>query len=404
MFDEKLLWKERFSRTSKELSRYLRYILNGHLVIVLVFLLGSAAYYYQEWLKGIPDNFPAAIIMAAVIALVLTYSPIFTFMSEADKIFLIPLETSLNGYFKKSIFISFTLQIYLLAICLAVLMPLYAAVNNGDFKSFFYFLIAVIAVKYVNLLVRWHVQYYQEGTVLKTDSLIRFCVNLVFLYLLFSNAAIYFTIVPFVILMGLYMYYKGQTKGKGLKWEFLIRQDEKRMTSFYRLANLFTDVPKLKNTVKRREWLDFLLVKIPFQQDKTFTYLLARTLLRSGDYFGLMVRLTIIGGGGLYFLTFGIGQVAVVVLFLYLTGFQLLPLWNHHQYHALLELYPLSAKDKEKSFLTLLRLVLSIQTVILSMAVFAGGQMATAAVSLIAGMIFTFYFVSLYSQKKIKNG
>ncbi|MBB6443476.1 ABC transporter permease [Bacillus benzoevorans] len=404
MFDEKLLWKERFSRTSRELSRYLRYIFNGHLVIVLVFLLGSAAYYYQEWLKVIPDNFPAAIIMAAAIAFLLTLSPIFTFMSEADRIFLIPLETSLNGYFKKSLFISFTLQLYLLVIGLAVLMPLYAAVNNGDFKSFFYFLAAVIVVKYVNLLLRWHVQYYQESTVLKTDSLIRFCVNLVFLYLLFSNAPLYFTIVPFVILLGLYMYYKGQTKGKGLKWEFLIKQDEKRMTSFYRLANLFTDVPKLKSAVKRREWLDFLLAKIPFQQDQTFTYLLARTFLRSGDYFGLLLRLTIIGAGALYFLAFGIGQVVLVVLFLYLTGFQLLPLWKHHQYHSPLELYPISSEEKERSFLSLLRIVLFIQTVFLSAAVLAGGQIATAAISLIAGIIFTVYFISLYSQRKIKNG
>ncbi len=403
MFDEKLLWKERFSRTSKDLSRYLRYIFNGHLIIVLVFLLGSAAYYYQEWLKIIPNNFPSAVIMAVSIALLLTYSPIHTFMSEADRIFLIPLETSLDGYFKKSIIISFTLQTYLLVMSLAVLMPLYATVNNGNFKSFFYFLAAVIVVKYVNLLVRWHVQYYQEETILKTDSLIRFCVNLVFLYLLFSNAAIYFTIVPFIILLGLYLYYKGQTKGKGLKWEFLIKQDEKRMTSFYRLANLFTDVPMLKDSVKRRAWLDFLLTKIPFQQDKTFTYLLARTFLRSGDYFGLLVRLTIIGAGGIVFLTFGIGQVVMVVLFLYLTGFQLLPLWKHHQYHSLLELYPISLKDKERSFLSLLRTVLWIQTAILSIAVLANGRIETAVISLIAGIVFTFYFVSVYSRKKLEG-
>ena len=43
MFDERLLWKERFSRTSRELSRYLKYIFNGHLMIVLIFLLGTAA-------------------------------------------------------------------------------------------------------------------------------------------------------------------------------------------------------------------------------------------------------------------------------------------------------------------------------------------------------------------------
>ena len=113
-----------------------------------------------------------------------------------------------------------------------------------------------------------------------------------------------FSSVTAVILLGLYLYYKQQTKEKGLKWEYLIDQDERRMTSFYRLANLFTDVPKLKNRVKRRKWLDSLLVRIPFRQDQSFPFLFTRTFLRSGDYWGLFVRLTLIGAGAIYFLTF----------------------------------------------------------------------------------------------------
>nr|WP_295971178.1 ABC transporter permease [uncultured Bacillus sp.] len=403
MFDEKLLWKERLSRTSKELSRYLRYIFNGHMVVVLLFLLGTAAYYYQEWLKIIPDTFPSAIIMAVAMSFVLTYSPIYTFMSEADRIFLIPLETRLSHYFKKSLLASFTLQIYLLVMALAVLMPLYAAVNHGNFKIFFYFLAAMLFMKYVNLLIRWRIQYYQEKIVLKIDSLIRFCINLVFLFLLFSNAALYFTIAPVIILLGLYVYYKWQTKDKGLKWEFLIGQDERRMTSFYRLANLFTDVPKLRSTVKRRRWLDFLLGGISFRQDQTFTFLFARTFLRSGDYFGLLVRLTVIGAGALLFLAYGIGEIIIVVLFLYLTGFQLLPLWKHHQYHSLQELYPIHNKAKKNSFLRLIRTVLSIQSVIFSLAVLIAGQPKTAALSLVAGILFNIYFVSVYSKRKLEG-
>lgn len=403
MFDEKLLWKERLSRTSKELSRYLRYIFNGHMVVVLLFLLGTAAYYYQEWLKIIPDTFPSAIIMAVAMSFVLTYSPIYTFMSEADRIFLIPLETRLSHYFKKSLLASFTLQIYLLVMALAVLMPLYAAVNHGNFKIFFYFLAAMLFMKYVNLLIRWRIQYYQEKIVLKIDSLIRFCINLVFLFLLFSNAALYFTIAPVFILLGLYVYYKWQTKDKGLKWEFLIGQDERRMTSFYRLANLFTDVPKLRSTVKRRRWLDFLLGGISFRQDQTFTFLFARTFLRSGDYFGLLVRLTVIGAGALLFLAYGIGEIIIVVLFLYLTGFQLLPLWKHHQYHSLQELYPIHNKAKKNSFLRLIRTVLSIQSVIFSLAVLIAGQPKTAALSLVAGILFNIYFVSVYSKRKLEG-
>jgi len=403
MFDEKLLWKERFGRTSKEFSRYLRYIFNGHLVIVFVFLIGTAAYYYQEWLKTIPDAFPSALIMALCLAFLLTYSPIFTFMSDADRIFLLPLETKLTGYFRKSLIISFFGQIYLLIIGLAVFMPMYAAVNEGKFNTFIPFLAFILIMKGINLVARWYVQYYRETSVHRADSLIRFFVNLVFLYLLFSNAVLYLVLVCVLILIGLSGYYKMQAKGKGLKWEYLIEQDERRMTSFYRLANLFTDVPKLKNRIKRREWLDGLLLRIPFRQGASFTFLFMRTFLRSGDYWGLFVRLTLIGVVGIYFLTWGIGQIVLVVLFIYLTGFQLLPLWKHHQNHSLLELYPINGKVKEKSFLDFLRNVLWTQSVLLSLVLVIKGDFMFALGSLAAGFVFSVYFVSYYSKRKIQG-
>ncbi len=403
MFDEKLLWKERFSRTSKELSRYLRYIFNGHLVIVFIFLLGTGAFYYQEWLKTIPESFPAGALMALLMSLLLTYSPIYTFMSDPDRIFLLPLETKLNGYFKKSILISFFIQVYLLLVGLAVLMPMYATVNDGQYKPFFLFLIVILTAKGLNLWIRWYVQYESEVRIHRFDSFIRFCVNFVFLYLLFSNAAIYFAGVPVILLVGLLLFYRYQSKDKGLKWELLIQQDERRMTGFYRLANLFTDVPKLKNKVKRRKSLDAILGGIPFRQDQTFTYLLGRTFLRSGDYLGLFIRLTIIGAIAIYFLSFGIGQIILVVLFLYLTGFQLLPLWKHHQYHAMLELFPISKKSKEDSFLKILRNLLGLQAVLLSVVILFKGDWMAALISLLAGIVFCGYFVYFYSKRKMSD-
>ena len=51
MFDEKKLWKERAVHRLKEFGVYLRYILNGHLMVVLLFLIGTAAFYYQNWIS-----------------------------------------------------------------------------------------------------------------------------------------------------------------------------------------------------------------------------------------------------------------------------------------------------------------------------------------------------------------
>lgn len=401
MFDVKKLWKERFNRRMKELSRYLRYILNGHIMIVMVFLLGSAAFYYQQWLTTVSEQFPAAIIMAFTLAFILTYTPIYTFLTEADRIFLLPLEKKLQGFFKRAITVSFLLHAYLIIMGLAVFMPMYARVNDGNFQAFLPFLLAVLVIKVLNLLIRWKVQYYVEKSVQLFDTLIRYAVNAVFLFFLFSNEGLLFLFPEIVLLLLLYVYYSRNTKEKGLKWETLIEQEEKRMTSFYRLANLFTDVPHLRDRVKRRSWLDWLFSRLAFAQKNTFSHLFIRTFLRAGDYFGLFVRLTIIGAAGIYFLSFGYGQILLVLLFMYLTGFQLMPLWNHHQNKLWVQLYPLNEGLKEQSFKSLVSRILYLQALLLSLAVLANGDGITAIISLIAGIGFAYLFTQFYVQKKL---
>lgn len=401
MFDEKKLWKERFNRRIKELSRYLRYIFNGHNVIVMVFLLGTAVFYYQQWLTTVSEDFPAAIIMAIALAFILTFTPIYTFLIEADRIFLLPLESRLQGFFNRSLAVSFLLHTYLLVMGLAIFMPMYARVNDGDFHVFLPFLLTVLVMKMFNLLIRWKVQYYVEKSVHLFDTLIRYAVNAVFLFFLFSNQGLLFLLPEILLLLLLYFYYSKNTKEKGLKWEFLIELEERRMTSFYRLANLFTDVPHLRDRVKRRSWLDWLFSRLAFAQKNTFSHLFTRTFLRAGDYFGLFVRLTIIGAAGLYLISFGYGQILLVLLFMYLTGFQLLPLWNHHQNKLWIRLYPVEDGIKEKSFKSLLSKILYLQALILSLAILAKGEWIMAIISLIAGIGFAYLFTHFYIQKKL---
>ncbi|MCM3125305.1 ABC transporter permease [Mesobacillus sp. AQ2] len=403
MFNPQDLWKERFGTFAKETGSYLRYIFNGHLMIVVLFLLGTAAFYYQDWIKTLQSDFPAAWIIAFILAAVLTYSPVQTFLTEADKIFLLPLETKLGDYFRKSVIFSLSLQSYLLLMVLAVLMPLHVKVHGADFKSFFILLIAVILIKLVNLLIRWHVQHYIESSVKMMDSIIRFFINTVLIYFIFSGAQILFAIVPALIFVFLYLYYKKQTADKGLKWEQLIEDEERRMNAFYRVANMFTDVPKLRDRTRRRKWLDWLVNRIPYRQDLAFSHLYIRTFARAGDYFGLLVRLTAIGGAALYFLTYGPGQILFALLFMYLTGFQLLPLWNHHENKLWVSLYPLSEKSRRKSFTSLLLGILIFQTAVFAGMVLIKGELVFGAIILAAGVAFALFFVYFYSINKLKS-
>ena len=403
MFDEKVLWKERFIQTIKEVGRYSRYIFNGHFLIVMVFLIGTGAYYYQEWLKTIPEHFPAAIIMSVVLALFLTLSPIFTFLLDADKVFLLPLENKLAGYFRRSIFVSFIIQAYLLFMALGIFMPMYASVNEGNYQTFLPFFVVLLIMKVANILTRWKVQFFVETKSHLLDSFVRYAINAVFLYFLFSNAEMLFLVPEVVLMLILLFFYHKNTRSKGLKWEFLIEQEESRMTTFYRFANLFTDVPKLRDRIKRRKWLDWLLTMQNFAQEKTFSHLYARTFLRAGDYFGLFIRLTVIGGAGIYFISFGLGQILVVLLFMYLTGFQLMPLWKHHQNKLWINLYPINAEVKEQSFKKLISGLLYVQAILLSIVILLKGEFVLTLTSVIAGVGFAFLFTKIFVQKKLQS-
>jgi ABC-2 type transport system permease protein len=402
MFDEKVLWKQRLGRTSKELGKYLRYIFNGHIVIVMVFLLGTAAYYYQDWVSTLSKDFPVPVIMAAVLAFLVTYSPIYTFLLEADRIFLIPLEEKLKAYFHLSIIASFFIQLYLLIIGLAVFMPMYAHVNDDSYGSFLPFLFILCISKIFNLLIRWRVQYYVDTNSHKIDSIVRYFVNGVFLYLLFSDAPIWFWLPVGLIYIVLYFVYLSQTKLKGLKWEFLIEQEERRMMSFYRLANMFTDVPKLRDRVKRRKWLDWIAGMLSYRHESVYMHLFVNTFIRGGDYLGLFVRLTVIGILALYFITFGNGQILFVVLFLFLTGFQLMPLWNHHQNKIWIQLYPVKESQRENSFKKFLAAILMIQSVLLSLPLFLKGELFIGLFSIGAGFVFSYLFVYVYNKNKVR--
>jgi ABC-2 type transport system permease protein len=400
MFNVNDLWTERSKRTGKELGRYMRYIFNGHLIIVLLFLIGTLAYFYQEWVKGLDESFPAALIIGVLLGIFLTYSPVYTFFLEADRVFLIPLESKLSSYFLRSGTISFLFQGYILLMILAALMPLYVQVSGSSFRSFFYFLLVLLILKVWNLATRWRIQYYVEKSAHIADSLVRFCLNTVFLYLLFSDAPIYLLVILATVMLGVYYYFAYTAKQKGLKWEDLIMLEQKRLMHFYRIANLFTDVPKLKDVVKRRKWLDWLTYKIPFQQSHSHLFLLTRTFIRSGDYLGLVIRLSVIAGIVIFYWDFIYGQLIFLILFQYLTAFQLLPLKNHHQNTLWVELYPIVNQQREQAFKKILALVLLFQGILLNSVFLVKGDYGIALIGCSLSLIFSFFFVRYYTLKK----
>ncbi|KWW16928.1 hypothetical protein AS888_23365 [Peribacillus simplex] len=396
------LWKERYLGYINETQKYLRYIFNGHLVFVMVLVLGGLAYYYSDWVKTLDGDFPAEWIMAVVFSILVTRSPINTFLKEPDTVFLLPLETKLKSYFNNSLRLSWVMQGFILLVVLIAFIPMYTKVTDAGGRDFGIILAVLLILKFVNLIIRWNVLKYQDPSVSHWDSLIRFILNGVMLYFVCSGANILFALITMLILIGLYMYYRSAAKDFVLKWERLVELENKRMNSFYRIANMFTDVPHLKGKVARRKWMDWLLSFIPYGEKSTYTFLYARTLLRSNDYVGLCLRLTIIGSVILSVFMNIWAHLIVVFLFLFMTALQLLPVWKIHEWKVWVSLYPLPAKMRESAVIKIISYFLLFEDLVFSIVLLVNGEWMSALAALVLGLVFLVGF-KIYATRKIKN-
>lgn len=399
------LWKERFSLFMQEMQKYLRYIFNGHFVIVLVIGLGGLAYYYSEWVDTLDSSFPAALLIAIIMGIPLTNSPVYTFLKEPDMFFLLPVETKLNDYFRRSIRLSMVFQGYILLMFVAVAMPLYAAVENGQLKDFFYIFAVLLVIKYFNIRIKWAMLRFQEDSVRRMDSIVRYFLNFGIALFLFSKAPIIFVLVLLAVLVAIFLYFEKATKHKLLKWELLIDLESKRTMTFYRFANMFTDVPKLKEKIARRSWLNPIMSLVSFRHENTYSYLYVRTFCRSSDYLGLYVRLTLIGSFVLLSLTSLIPQIIGAGLFVYVTGFQLIAIRRQHENIIWHDLYPISESTKNEAVQKLLVNVLVIQTIIFSVVALITNSLLSLACVLVIGIAVILLLKTYYAKviRKLQN-
>lgn len=399
-------WRERRADYWNEALRYFRLIGNSGFMfsILVAFIVGS--YYYSVFLDWLPANFPTPLIFAVISAFLLVRSPIRTFLKEADLVFLLPLEMRMAGYFRKSVMYCFTLQSFTIIVVMFILSPLFYARISGSMGMFFFSLVVVLIVKYWNITVSWQEMHMQDGQSRGWSLITRAVVSFAFVWLLFLHAPIYYLAVPSVVmeLLSLF-YYRPIGHNRTLKWERLLEVEDKRLTAFYRIANLFTEVPRIKNRVKPRRWLTPLAGGLPFAKRSVFTSIFFKTFLRANDYFGTYMRLLIVGAIVLWFVPQGYGKLLVFLLVLYISGLQLFTLWRHPSGAMWENLYPVASKDRVRSFLHVVLVLLLVMTVVFGAVLFASGlDVWMSILGIILGAFVSILFTSMYLNRKIVKG
>ncbi len=184
----------------------------------------------------------------------------------------------------------------------------------------------------------------------------------------------------------------------------MIYLEKSRLHRIYQFINLFTDVPEITATVKRRAYLDGFLQSIKPKQNNTYLYLYARRFARGSEYSGLFIRLVVIGSLLLYFVHDVYFSLGLGILFIYMIGFQLIPLYNQFRYMILTQLYPVSSQQKAKALQSLLLILLGIAAFVFAIiANIALSTLSDRFLVTVAYFLMVIFFTWWYVPSRLKK-
>jgi len=385
------IWDDRLKEFYIEIVKYFSLIAMGVLYSFIIF--GSIfLYYYIKFLQWLPPYFPTEMLASFVITYTFLKTSVRTFVKKADVIFLMPAETALSSYFKKSMFYSAFIDAIKLIIMLLIISPL---IKQGEFFNAVS-IITISGLILLNIRLTWIEQWMTTKRQKLIHKVIRFLTFYTIIYFMFTGM---WTISgTLLIVNSLLWFYVFSNKGSGIDWDFLINQEEKSQLKIYKFINMYIDVPHLKHSFKRRKLLDWSIKKvITHKQPSTYTYLFSHLFIRYNEFYYLYARLTLIGVGISYFFP-AYGWVVAFPL-LFLTGYQLLPL--QYSINDSSRIYPISTKTLKHSFQRLLMSLLIVQLLFFNLALFSPIFHIKVVVLIFMELLVIYWFVYFFASKRI---
>ncbi|WP_431800249.1 ABC transporter permease [Halobacillus andaensis] len=144
-----------------------------------------------------------------------------------------------------------------------------------------------------------------------------------------------------------------------------------------------------------------LTASITYKQNETFTYLYRITFIRSSDYLGMYLRLIGIGALAVWFVPNLWVKIAFALLFLYLSAFQMISLWNHHRVIVWLDLYPVKHEWRQAAMLTFLKQLMLFQTILFAILFLIQWNLLGVIIVAAGGTLFTYTFIQSYVKPRL---
>lgn len=397
------LFQTRLQRHLREMAKYLRLVFNDFFVFALLFFLGGLGLGYSNVLKQLKyGQWWAPVIALIVLVIVSQIGRLATLIEDADRVFLLPKERAMHAYFVSARRYSQGLAQSTQVITLFILSPFLSVSMHWTIAQILVLAVAQIVLKDAFLRLDLASAYQVTAQRRMNQWWIKWLLAIVILasglWLTVYAAVILAVILDVAVAVWFHQHWETQQ----IRWREQIKLEDNRMLGIYRFFNLFTEVPMVSGTIKRRRYLDWLFARIKPQHQQTYLYLFSRGMVRGTEFSGLVVRLTVIGMLLLYFVRGQWLPIILAALFIYLIGFQLLPFFHQYDDIVFSHVYPVASDLRLKSFVTLVTLILSVAALCLWVIIaIANPSVETAGLALLVEVVEVWYLARLYTPQRL---
>lgn len=398
------LYQKRRQERRNYFLKYAQYIFNDHLVLALFFLLGALAFQYQAWLKTVtePSLWADGIFLLTGLVVILL-GQAKTYIQAADTMFLLPMEASFNAWFKRSFFQSLLSPLLWLAIYLLVAYPYLWASRAWTWLELIP-LAASLTISTFTIMVTNFEAYHFKVVKMAKWRWGLIIVSGLAITLALASWPWWGLLLMIVSCLTLVLSQRSpfdQAKSTWF-WEKLVSDEAKRQQNNDKLMALFVDVKTVSQQIKRRPYLDRLLLSA--KKAKTpFYYLYQRSFWRSPEFFPIWARLTILGLVFLAFLPDAWLSLGIILVVQYFSHFQIWPLFQHFDRHPMVLTAPVGGADRGRGFLRFIAQPLLIQGMFFSIFAFIFQPWRFALVLVLALVLIGGLILPLIFKKKIEK-
>lgn len=393
------LWSNRFQQHIQNIITYFLRMING-LLYSFLFISCVGAYYYAQFLKASPSKGISLLLITAVLTFIITRCPIRTFIQKPDAVYLLALEEKLTSYFKKSLLYNYIIQLFPLIFTFLILVPLAMQSLQLTVPFLCTIFIVLMITKAWNMYIYWM---WRDSYEKNIWLIIRIACNALIIYMLFYAANV-LVLSGLLLLLAFLLLWTKKQPTKRIPWEYIIEQEEKMDVHFYQFASIFTDVPQLKKQVNKRKWLTNWIEPLLHKKRATFFYLNTLSFLRANDYFGIYIRLSIIGSFILYFVPNLYVKGAIAYCILYMTSMQLRSLWKYFSGNIIVALYPITTEERMQQFLSLIFALLTVQLAVFSFIILISTvRLLHVFIIAIVGVLWIKFIIVQKTKKRISS-